>query len=361
MKKMFVGFSRDHSVSMRSIASAACKDYNSTIAALKRSTESSDDSSVSVSVISCGTGSQTGVILPNGQMTHNVSVIHDNMELNNLHELDYYDATGRSTPLRDSIVATIATLQSAYQSGRSDVDATFIVLVTTDGQENSSYTTNNELKKMIQSLSATGRWTFIARVPRGSALMAEKLGIPPGNILEWDTTNAGQVQATTTTTSALSSFISSGAKSTSTFFANLEDVTIEEVQDTLEDISSQVEWLLVGPGEEGQQIRDFVENKRGEPMLKGAAHYNLVKTEPKVQDNKRIIIRDKNTGAVYAGAAARQLLALPRVGTVRLRPDELGDFEVYIQSTSVNRKVDAGTRVLYWPNAGVKFKEGKSA
>lgn len=359
MKKMFVGFSRDHSVSMRPIAAAACKDYNSTIASLKLSTESSGDSDVSVSVINCGAG--TGVPSSYGRLSYDVGIIHDNVPLDRLQELKSYDASGYSTPLRDSIVATIKTLQAAEQREPAGVDATFIVLVTTDGQENSSHTSANELAKMIQTLSATGRWTFIARVPRGGVSAASRLGIPVGNILEWDTTNAGQVQATATTTTALSSFISSGAKSTSTFFANLEDVSIEEVQASLEDISDQVEWLLVQPGEEGQQIRDFVESKRGEPMLKGAAHYALVKVEPKVQDSKRIIIRDKNTGAVYAGDAARQMLALPRVGTVRLRPDELGDFEVYIQSTSVNRKVDAGTRILYWPGVGVKFKEGKSA
>ena len=127
------------------------------------------------------------------------------------------------------------------------------------------------------------------------------------------------------------------------------------------DISNEVQWLTVNPSDAGRLIREFVEEKTGAPLLKGAAHYRLVKTEPRVQDNKRIIIRDKTSGAVYEGAAARQMLALPTVGTVRLAPDELGDFEVYIQSTSVNRKVDAGTRILYRPTVGVKFKEGPSA
>ena len=96
-------------------------------------------------------------------------------------------------------------------------------------------------------------------------------------------------------------------------------------------------------------------------MVKGGAFYQLVKTEPKVQDYKRIAIRSKTDGKVYAGDAARQMLALPTVGTVRLAPDELGDFEVFIQSTSVNRKVAAGTKLMYWKDVGEAFKEGPSA
>jgi hypothetical protein len=55
------------------------------------------------------------------------------------------------------------------------------------------------------------------------------------------------------------------------------------------------------------------------------------------------------------------MLALPTIGTVRLAPDELGDYDVFIQSTSVNRKLDKGTQLMYWPGVGVAFKEGPSA
>ncbi len=80
-----------------------------------------------------------------------------------------------------------------------------------------------------------------------------------------------------------------------------------------------------------------------------------------MQANKRIAIRDRTTGTVFAGDAARQMLALPTIGTVRLAPDELGDFDVFIQSTSVNRKLDADTQLMYWKEVGTAFKEGPSA
>jgi len=55
------------------------------------------------------------------------------------------------------------------------------------------------------------------------------------------------------------------------------------------------------------------------------------------------------------------MLALPTVGTVRLAPDEMNDWEIFIQSTSVNRKLDANTSLMYWKGVGKAFQEGPSA
>jgi hypothetical protein len=96
-------------------------------------------------------------------------------------------------------------------------------------------------------------------------------------------------------------------------------------------------------------------------MLKGAGFYQLTKTEPLVQDHKRILIRDKTTQAVYFGSAARQMLGLPAWGGVRLAPGDHGNFDIFIQSTSVNRKLAKGTSLIYWENVGKKYLEGPSA
>ena len=153
-----------------------------------------------------------------------------------------------------------------------------------------------------------------------------------------------------------------GIKSTKTFYTTAANLTEAEVKAVLGDISAEVQLFPVSTREDGTQIRDFVEGRlSGQPMAKGAAFYQLVKTEDKIQDYKLVAIRDKETGAVYCGPEARDLIGLPRVGDVRVRPDTAGKFNVFIQSTSVNRKVNAGTQLLYWQNVGVKFKEGKSA
>lgn len=126
------------------------------------------------------------------------------------------------------------------------------------------------------------------------------------------------------------------------------------------DISQEV-LLLPVSGAEGQEIRAFVQKRIGKPMKKGAAFYQLTKTESKVQDYKVIMIRDKTTNAIYSGAAARQLLQVPTVGMIKLSPGRHGNYDIFIQSTSVNRKLDANTQLIYWENVGVDYKNATPA
>jgi hypothetical protein len=190
------------------------------------------------------------------------------------------------------------------------------------------------------------------------------LGIPEGNILAWTATSQGVQQVTATTVDAFRSYMASkaaGVKSSKKFFADLSSVKKEDIAKVLTDISAEVEMLHVGQAHDGSMIREFVEAKTKGKLLKGGAFYQLTKTEPKVQDTKLVAIRHKQTGAVYAGPAARQLLGLPSYGPCRLAPAELGEWEVFIQSTSVNRRLEANTFVMYWPSVGKAFKEGASA
>ena len=64
---------------------------------------------------------------------------------------------------------------------------------------------------------------------------------------------------------------------------------------------------------------------------------------------KSILIHNKNTGAVYFGNEARNVLGLPHDREIRIVPGNHGDYEIFIQSTSVNRKLLAGTKVVYFP------------
>ena len=85
-------------------------------------------------------------------------------------------------------------------------------------------------------------------------------------------------------------------------------------------------------------------------MLIGSAFYQLTKPE-RVQGHKAICIREKHSGKVYSGDAARDLLGVPKGGEIKLYPGKVGNFDVFIQSTSVNRNLLPGTEVLYWPGA----------
>ena len=57
----------------------------------------------------------------------------------------------------------------------------------------------------------------------------------------------------------------------------------------MEDISTQVTLLPVAEVEHEMQIRDFVEKRTKKPLLKGAAFYQLIKSEDKVQGYKKIV------------------------------------------------------------------------
>jgi hypothetical protein len=147
-----------------------------------------------------------------------------------------------------------------------------------------------------------------------------------------------------------------GKKSSGTFYANASNVSAAVVKATLVDISTEVSMWTVLETEDGAEIKPFAEKRLGRtPFLKGAAFYQLTKTEAKVQDTKMIVIRDKSNGHVYEGAAARQLIGLPTVGTCRLHPGDHGNYDIFIQSTSINRKLVKGSQVLYWPKVGTGF------
>ncbi len=183
------------------------------------------------------------------------------------------------------------------------------------------------------------------------------LGIPDGNILEWEQTERGVEIAARATEQAYSNYFSArsrGLTSTKGFYTtDLTGVSKATVKSKLVDISDEVEFFDV---RREQQIRSFVESKISGTMAKGGAFYQLTKKEDEVQDYKQIAIRDKKSGSVYSGVEARNLLGLPHNGTVKVAPGNHGSYDIFIQSTSVNRKLVPGTQVLYWPKVGTAYQ-----
>lgn len=349
--KTYIGFSRDHSGSMRHIAHAAMNDYNAQIALIKAAAiKENQDTIVSVVTIGDGHAARVGV-----------ETVNSNVQT--LQPLATYAADAGGTPLIASVFKLIELMENVPDA--NDPNVSFLVMVTTDGQETVNRGLGRQLAAKIRTLQATDRWTFVFRVPKNGARELATLGISNVNVFEWDATSVKGVQVSTqANVEAFTEYFtqrSTGMKATSKFYANLEDVSFDDLQKTLVDISNDVQFIDVGNNDAGTLIRPFVEAKLNEPMVRGGAFYQLVKIEPKVQANKRIAIRDKTTGTVFAGDAARNMLALPLYGTVRLAPDDLGAYDVFIQSTSVNRKLDANTQLLYWPAVGQNFKEGPSA
>lgn len=346
--KNYIGISRDHSISMRPLARDAARDYNSNIEAIKEASLKQNQDTV-VSVVECATGNSRFV----GRVVVNSSV-QSLIPMNPHH----YRADGPGTPLFDSVGDLIEQFESLPDA--NDPNVSFLIMAVTDGEENSSLKwTAHSLSEKIKKLQATDRWTFVFRVPRGYSRPLVKMGIHEGNILEWDQTTQGIEVASAQTTQAFDTYFqerSIGKTATKKFYADLSNVSTDDIKATLTDISSNVLLWPVSVADDGAELRPFAEKRLGKPMLKGAGFYQLTKTEPKVQSYKEIIIRDKNTNAIYGGKAARQMLGLPFNSDVRLAPDKSGKFDIFIQSTSVNRKLSKGTQVLYWADVGVPFK-----
>jgi hypothetical protein len=107
-------------------------------------------------------------------------------------------------------------------------------------------------------------------------------------------------------------------------------------------------YVLI-PVDQQTSIRDFV-TRAGHQYRTGCAFYELSKRE-KIQANKQIAVAEKDpvtgrtTGKVFSGPAARQLLGLPQT-EVTVTPGSNAAYTVFVQSTSVNRKLVPGTKLL---------------
>jgi len=339
--KQYLGFSRDHSRSMYNITRPAARDYNDNISAVQEAARLNNLDTI-VSVVKCGVGMPAEVVR---------EVVNSNVQVLQPIPESSYIADGAGTPLWDSVGELIEIMAAAPDA--NDPAVSFLIMAITDGEENSSKRwPTQRISSKIQELQASDRWTFVFRVPRGYAARLTRFGIHPGNILEWDQTERGVEVASAATRSAFTSYYtnrSQGATSTNKFYADLSTVSIKEVRNNLVDISNQIRRYFVVPESNGVAIKSFME-QHDVPYQIGTVFYQLTKTE-KVQPSKNICICDKTTRAVYSGAAARDLLGLPHGSYISLAPHKLGNYDVYIQSTSVNRKLVGGTTILYWLQA----------
>ena len=334
--KNYILFLNDHSGSMSGLTSAAARDYNATIKAIKdAATAEMLDTVVFVTEVGVGgAGFQHAVVASNPHV---------------LREKTKWIASG-GTPMNRALESAIEVMHRMPDIAKEDVSV--LVMITSDGDFTD--VASPALLELMKKLQATGRWTFVARLPaiyRKDKVAA--LNIPQDNILSWETTSKGMEAASVKTQAAVSSYFtarSAGLKSSSSFYADASKVDIT----SLTDISKKVSLYVVPAEANGIEIRDFVLTKRME-YLKGSAFYQLTKTEAKVGHQKQILVRDRASGKVFAGAEARQMIGLPTDRNARLHPGDHKNFDLFIQSESVNRKLVGGTGLLYWAEIGVPF------
>ena len=94
-------------------------------------------------------------------------------------------------------------------------------------------------------------------------------------------------------------------------------------------------------------IRDFV-NKHKLKFQPGKGFYQLVKPET-IQVYKQIVARRKLDKSFLTGDPLRTILGIPSdpKGKFKFSSTTLSDFDIFVQSTSYTRQLDAATEFLY--------------
>jgi hypothetical protein len=95
-------------------------------------------------------------------------------------------------------------------------------------------------------------------------------------------------------------------------------------------------------------IKSFVE-KQGVTFKKGRGFYQFTKSE-EIQEKKEVVLRNKVTGDMFTGSEARNFIGLPFGTRGQIRPKYSNDYQIFVQSTSNNRKLMRNTLFLYENN-----------
>lgn len=324
-----LAFVLDKSSSMSGIASKVVEVYNSWL-------EKSRGESIRF-------GQETSVTRT--VFSDTATIEEFNNDISNIKKLTHFP-TGGMTALFDGVTMTIDRLSKVD----NDPDTSFVVLVVTDGGENMSTRENvRRAAKLMEDKQKKGNWTFVFMLPPGAKrhFLQNYSFIPDENVVEWEATTRGLADLEHKTTEGLGNFYHSrslGSRSVAAFYAttDLSQVSSREIKKALDDISSECKVYTVGAE---TAIKEFVEEKTGRHYVLGNSYYMLMKPE-KVQAGKEVLIMEKGKRQIWAGREARDLIGLPHGADAKVTPGNHSNYDIYIQSTSVNRKLPRGTKVI---------------
>lgn len=256
-------------------------------------------------------------------------------------ELERIQANGQ-TALIDAVTTAIG---DAKEQPQKYGDHSFLFYIITDGGENASSNTNvRNFPNLINGLP--DNYTIVALVPDTNGKIAmERYGVPKGNIDKWEATSKGVEELGKKMEATISNYYNSrarGIRASKTVFTDLTQMTTSQAKQSLDKLNPR-SFKIIKNGKEKKYIKEFVEENIGK-YINGNSYYKLVKNEH-IQPKKEIIIRNKNNGECYSGQNARKLLNLPNQ-EVKFVPGDFGDWEVFVQSTSVNRNIIPEQEVL---------------
>ncbi|MER8003459.1 vWA domain-containing protein [Streptomyces sp. NPDC095613] len=255
------------------------------------------------------------------------------------------------------LAAALKSQRELAQTAQLYGDHSFLTFVLTDGQENASHRCPDaparnprELVDAVAEMIETqqANWTLAVLVPdQMGKREAMQCGFPKDNIAIWDATSTqGLEEAGLVIQQATEKFMVGRTRgirgSRAVFTMGAEAVNKDTIEAAGLTPVNPAEYQLI-PVARDAAIRDWV-IESGHTYRTGGAFYQLSKSE-KIQARKQIAVLEKKTDRVYTGPEARALLGLPDV-EVRVKPDHNDDFTIFVQSTSVNRKLVTNTRLL---------------
>jgi Mg-chelatase subunit ChlD len=250
---------------------------------------------------------------------------------------------GGGTPLIDAVGETLQGFMDTRDF--NDPLHSYLLIVVTDGEENTSHTYRSTIRDLVKRALLTDRVTIAFSVPPGHRrYIVEMFGVPETCVQEWEQTTHGVESMTKGNVLGTQSYYgarSQGATKLSTFYTNLDYVTSRDLSRMTDLSASFRSWQV--PKE--VDISTFVIEKVGN-YTPGSGYYELTKPE-RIQSYKAIAIQDRQSGKIYGEAEARTLLSLPSGTDVRVRPGNHANFKIFVESDSSNRKLVRGTTFLY--------------
>jgi hypothetical protein len=188
-------------------------------------------------------------------------------------------------------------------------------------------------------------WTLAAFVPNASGVhYAKSLGFPKDNIAVWNTEDSflevGEVIRSST-----DNFMrgrTQGVRGSKSLFT-MTTADPKKIKKTLVPMtpgSYTIDKVLYDV-----RIDEFTKMLAGGSYTPGRTYYEMTKRET-IQGYKGIAIRVDADRKLYVGDAARDLIGIPKDTDVRVSPGDHPGYKVFVQSTSMNRKLIAGTEAL---------------
>ena len=205
-KETFITLVLDRSYSMEHIRQTALDSLNEQIGSIKKHAKKGGKTFVSLILFD-----------------DTIDVLYENVPVADVVPLELKDyELGGCTALRDAMLTAIETMEGKQNSKKNQG---FLTVLISDGQENASGTTPDQLKSRIEELEGTDKWTFTYMLDGHNWEQATQFafdsGVSVGNVSVFTSTVSGTKAASGVIKNATVSYLSAreaGEQSTPTFY-----------------------------------------------------------------------------------------------------------------------------------------------